>query len=196
MIGSWISFRRQVWFDESFTAGWGRGRGFVLRIRLQPIFLCASTLGTTAVRGPVFAKQVPPALTAKRGERFTTIGQQLFGCRSSITTLTYETQWLGQSRWYVMMTVESFNGFNLNHTNPPLTSRLVHWFSSGAFGGTNYINTPVGAVSHVEEPTVDNVNEPATYFGTWAAGKRFGTAAWKSRITEYFQAVGDPLITR
>ena len=70
------------------------------------------------------------------------------------------------------------------------------WFSENAFGGTNYANTPVGAVGHVDEPTLLGVNDAATYFGLWGIGKQFSIAAWESRKTIYFQAVGDPFTTR
>ena len=54
------------------------------------------------------------------------------------------------------------------------------WFSAPAFGGTNYSNTPVGAVTHTDEPGLDYVNDAALYFGLWASGKNFALlAAWR-----------------
>jgi len=73
------------------------------------------------------------------------------------------------------------------------------WFSDEGFGGQtymNYENTPVGAVSHTDEPGAGNVNIAGTYFGLWASGKRFATCAWTSRKTEHFQALGDPFVRR
>jgi hypothetical protein len=71
----------------------------------------------------------------------------------------------------------------------------VQWFSSGAFGGANYSNTPVGAVSNVAEPAyTGGVNDPYTYFYLWASGSCFGAAAWGSERTPYIQAIGDPLV--
>jgi hypothetical protein len=70
------------------------------------------------------------------------------------------------------------------------------WFSSNAFGGTNYSATPVGAVTHVEEPQLNGVENGAAYFGLWEARKNFATCSWNARNTTFFQAVGDPLITK
>jgi hypothetical protein len=37
---------------------------------------------------------------------------------------------------------------------------------------------------------------PYPYLGLWATGKNFAICAWNARITPYFQAVGDPFVTR
>jgi hypothetical protein len=42
-------------------------------------------------------------------------------------------------------------------------------------------------------PLLAGVNNAARYFGLWASGKNFGIAAWNSRNTSFFQALGDPL---
>ena len=73
---------------------------------------------------------------------------------------------------------------------------FVQWFSSNAFGGTNYSNTPIGAVTHVEEPSLGGVENSSTYFGLWAANKNLAICAWNSRQTQYFQAIGDPLVIK
>ena len=40
---------------------------------------------------------------------------------------------------------------------------FLEWYASNAFGGANYSNTPIAAVSHVDEPgQVDN--QPNVYF--------------------------------
>ena len=101
--------------------------------------------------------------------------------------------WAGNSRWWVMETIESFNG---QRAQAAWMGNFMQWFSSGAFGGSNYSSTPVGAVSYTEEPGVDGVNDTAKYFGLWAAGKRFAIAAWESRVTKRFQVIGDPLVAR
>jgi len=88
------------------------------------------------------------------------------------------------------MTLESFNGQRCD----PGQGTFLKWFSPIAFGGTNYSNTPVGAVTHVLEPDLAGVNDSYTYFGLWAAGKDFAICAWNSRMTPYFQAVGDPFV--
>jgi hypothetical protein len=98
--------------------------------------------------------------------------------------------WQGNSGWWIIETMESFNGqprggqgdFNM-------------WFDHRAFGGTNYQNTPVGAVTHVDEPW-GAWNDPQLYFGLWEAGRNFAVCAWNSRRTPYFQAVGDPFVRK
>ena len=69
------------------------------------------------------------------------------------------------------------------------------WFSANAFGGANYSNTPVGAVTYVDEP-YGSRTDAQLYFGLWEAGKNFGICAWNSRHTGSFQAVGDPFVSQ
>jgi hypothetical protein len=73
---------------------------------------------------------------------------------------------------------------------------FAQWFSAAAFGGTNYENTPVAAVSHTDEPRLNYVNDTSKYLGLWSAGKTFGICAWYSRRTDLFQALGDPFVRR
>ena len=101
-------------------------------------------------------------------------------------------KWTGNSGWWIIETIESFNGMRGN----PGQGTFTKWLSSNAFGGTNYSNTPVGAVSHTEEPGLGGVEDSSIYFGLWAAGKNFAVCAWNSRQTPFFQAVGDPFVTR
>jgi hypothetical protein len=61
-------------------------------------------------------------------------------------------QWQGNSRWWIIQTVESFNG-------EPFTGQgdFYKWFDYRAFGaGTApanaYKNSPVGAVTYTDEP--------------------------------------------
>jgi hypothetical protein len=98
--------------------------------------------------------------------------------------------WSGDSSWWIIATVESYNG-----TWYTSQGNFRQWFSSNAFGGLNYSNTPIGAVSHVREP-YGLGNDSSSYFGIWASGECFGYAAWKSRITPFFQAIGDPLVVK
>jgi len=100
--------------------------------------------------------------------------------------------WHGNSGWWIIETLESFDGMRSGCGQ----GNFVQWFSSNAFGGTNYVNTPVGAVSHVEEPEIGNLEDSAVYFGLWASGKNFAICAWNSRQTQFFQAVGDPFVKR
>ena len=99
---------------------------------------------------------------------------------------------IGTNRWWIIETVESFNGQRASSSG-----NFLKWFSSNAFGTNNYyLNTPVGAVSHVDEPGLFGVSDAAKYFGFWASGKNLAIAAWNSRNTPFFQAVGDPLVKR
>jgi hypothetical protein len=105
-------------------------------------------------------------------------------------------QWSGDSRWWIIETIESRNG---QRDNPNTSqSNFLHWFSENAFGGTGYASTPIGAVSYVEEPTLPGVNKADVYFGQWATGKCLGTAAWNSWVSDMFypQVIGDPFVTR
>lgn len=105
-----------------------------------------------------------------------------------------ELQWTGHSSWYVIATIESFNG-DRNVSGMGMEN-FIDWFSPNAFGGVNYLNTPVGAVTHVEEPTIGGMEIMQNYYGMWAAGQNFANCAWASRSTPYFMAVGDPLVRR
>jgi hypothetical protein len=102
-------------------------------------------------------------------------------------------RWYGNSGWWIIETVESFNGQRAQNSEQ---GNFIKWFSPTAFGGSNYSNTPIGAVSHVEEPTVFGVSSSSPYFGLWAGAKNFAIAAWNSRNTAFFQAAGDPLTTK
>src|SRR6266404_5847112 len=97
----------------------------------------------------------------------------------------------GNSGWYIIETIESQNGQRYRSDE----GTFIKWFSSNAFGGTNYTNSPVGAVSYVDEPSEGGVNN-GSYFGMWEMGRNFGQCAWISRQTPYFQAVGDPFVTK
>ena len=104
------------------------------------------------------------------------------------------TAWVGKRPWWIIETIESFNGWrSFGQGN------FTEWLSNNGFGGTNYIhyeNTPVGAVSHTWEPFLPFVNDAPTYFGLWASAKNFAICAWNSRRTPYFQAVGDPFVRK
>lgn len=102
----------------------------------------------------------------------------------------------GNSNWYIIRTIESFNG-----RRSTFQENIQGWFASNAFGGTSYANTPVFAVSHTEEPFLSGVND-GEFFGMWEAEDTSGPAflaieaAWSSRNTPYFQCLGDPLVKR
>lgn len=103
-------------------------------------------------------------------------------------------QWAGASAWWCIETVESYNG--LRYYQATAQGNFIQWFSTGAFGGSNYSNTPIGGVSHVNEPTQYGLNIGSIYFGLWHSGKTFAASAWLSRQADPFQAIGDPLVTR
>jgi hypothetical protein len=123
-------------------------------------------------------------------------GYLSWGQHSYYLTNTYAisgvVKWTGNGGWWIIETGESYNG----QRTGTYQGKFTQWFSSIAFGGTNYSNTPIGAVSHVHEPNLQGVNDPSAYFGLWEAGKNFGMCAWTSRRTPYFQATGDPLVTK
>jgi alpha-tubulin suppressor-like RCC1 family protein len=100
-------------------------------------------------------------------------------------------KWQGNSTWWIIQTIESYNGARDN-----TMGNFLQWFSATAFGGTDYSNTPVGAITHVDEPGLSGVSSADTYFNLWARKKSFAIAAWNSRGTEFFQAVGDPLVIK
>jgi hypothetical protein len=97
----------------------------------------------------------------------------------------------GDSGWWLINTLESWNG-----TQYPMQSTVSSWFSPQPFGGTNYSNTPVGAVTTVYEPDLSGKNDTSIYFSLWASGKDFGICAWNSKRSDFFQAVGDPLVAK
>lgn len=102
-----------------------------------------------------------------------------------------QLNWSGDSTWWIIETIESPNGQRLTYGG-----LFLKWFAADAWNGTDFSNTPVAAVTHVDEPGFGGVNDPYIYFGLWAEGSTFAAAAWSSRGTAYFQAVGDPLIKR
>ena len=120
-----------------------------------------------------------------------------WGAHSSLG-LGYATNntvnWSGNSGWWIIETAESWNGTRDAYSGQ---GNFIKWFSSNAFGGTNYSNMPVGAVSSVAEPFNYGACDPQIYFGLWASGKNFAICAWNSRYNgmNFLQAIGDPFIT-
>jgi hypothetical protein len=100
--------------------------------------------------------------------------------------------WTGNSDWYLIETVVSFTGQRYRWSSDHFTE----WFAGNAFGGENYSNTPIGAVTYVDEPYEIGINDVSIYFGLWASGKNSAICAWSSRKTSKFQAVGDPFIKK
>jgi hypothetical protein len=106
---------------------------------------------------------------------------------------TNAINWTANSSWYLIETIESFNGERVPNYISPDGGHFIWWFASNAFGGSSYSNTPVGAVSNTDEPNA--IGSPG-YFGFWQAGMNFGICAWNSRNANVFQAIGDPFVTR
>lgn len=118
---------------------------------------------------------------------------QSWGVHSSLTgdyAKSGEVVFSGQSDWYLVCTIESFNGV-LGTSQADWTD----WFSAGAFGGVDYSNTPVGAVGHTAEPTGAGVNDE-WFARLWARGWPLIECAWQSRNCQHFLCVGDPLVVR
>jgi alpha-tubulin suppressor-like RCC1 family protein len=124
-------------------------------------------------------------------------GYLCWGAHSSLgddyAVNTNKLQWFGNSGWWIIKTIESNNGKRISDQG-----NFIQWFSSNAFGGTNFSNTPVGAICNVEEPggadSADNYG--SIYFGLWSAGKNAGICAWNAINSHYFEAIGDPLVTK
>ena len=102
----------------------------------------------------------------------------------------------GNSSWYLMDTIESFNGQRYRTEQ----GNFIQWFSGNAFGGANYSNTPIAAATSVDEPYRLGAVDPQVYFGLWEAGKNFGICAWNSRyvspVQQNLQAIGDPFVCK
>jgi alpha-tubulin suppressor-like RCC1 family protein len=100
--------------------------------------------------------------------------------------------WSGNSGWWIIETIESFNGerYRANQSN------YVLWFLGTDFGGANYSNTPVGAISTTDEPDLGGNGNTSIYYPFWEKGKCFAICAWAARQSPYFQAVGDPFVTK
>lgn len=129
-------------------------------------------------------------------------GYASWGVHDGIFSSMYPTNnsvvWSGNSKWWLIETIESFNGqrdASLGPGGQQPQGDVEEWFAANAWGGTNYSNTPVGAVSHVEEPGFA-INGP-TYMSLWEAGYLFSECAWGSKIgSNPFQVIGDPLIRK
>lgn len=107
--------------------------------------------------------------------------------------------WSGKSNWYIVSTVESFNGQISGGQG-----WFGEWFSATGGGGTNYSNTPIGMSCQTDEPLTSGIANQAFYCN-WELGMNFAMCAWSSRNapndavpatpgTGGFMAVGDPLV--
>lgn len=99
-------------------------------------------------------------------------------------------QWSSNANWWITTTIESFNG-----RRSTFQGNYIDWFANGAWGGSTYENTPIGAVCHVEELGIGGV-VTKEFFNHWESGYLFAECAWASRSTPYFLAVGDPMVVK
>jgi hypothetical protein len=105
--------------------------------------------------------------------------------------MTNAVVWSGDSGWWICETIESFNGQRCAY----FQGSVRKWYLPNSWGGVGYANTPVGAVSHVEEPGLGGQND-SLYMSMWEAGYTFAECAWRSKHTPAFQAIGDPLVRK
>lgn len=85
------------------------------------------------------------------------------------TNYPFTVTFSGASRWWAIQTYESYNGVRDNSRSSQ--GCFLQWFASNAFGGSGYSCTPVCAVTHVDEPTLDGISNSRLYFGGWASGR-------------------------
>ena len=126
-------------------------------------------------------------------------GYETFGANGSLPA-TYATDgtvvFSGQSNWYLIKTIESYNGqLTADGGGGGSQGNFERFFSSGAFGGTSYSNTPIGMAGHTDEPSATGV-EAESYLVNWENGYLAVECAWGSRCSVYFVFYGDPLIKR
>ncbi len=112
------------------------------------------------------------------------------GNRSSTYAKDNSIKFKGNSAWWLIETIESWNGTWEGYGQ----GNFIDWFSKNAFGSLDYEYTPVGAVSHVWEPSLCGINDPG-YFRAWEEGQLFADCAWSSRQAPSMMAVGDPLVS-
>lgn len=109
--------------------------------------------------------------------------------RGAFYAINGQVQWGGTNNWYILTTIESYNGCR----NSSPQGGITGWFGRTSWGSINYEKCPVGAVGHVEEPGLGGVANTGFYL-LWQRGWPLIECAWESRSTDYFLCVGDPLI--
>jgi hypothetical protein len=96
----------------------------------------------------------------------------------------------GSSGWYLLTTIESYNGqYASSHGDP------TEFFAANAFGGTDYSNTPVFFYGHTQEPYLGGI-ATAAYEELWARGYLAIECAWKAAMNSPILPLGDPLVRR
>jgi len=77
-----------------------------------------------------------------------------------------------------------------------MSKALSAQFVGACFLGASVAHCCAQGTFQKEEPELKHVNDASIYFRLWAGGKSFAICAWSSRGTPYFQALGDPFVTR
>lgn len=157
-----------------------------------------STLGASA-SGAVAAYGVSPSNVQYNLNSHISTGNNLAGYQTwgsnggqgGLYANTGAIVWGQNSDWYIISTIESYNG--QRSMSASSQGNYAKWFSTGAFGGTGYEKTPIGACCTVEEPGLAGV-QGTDIFGSWAGGWCFGDCAWESRNSNYYLILGDPLV--
>ncbi len=97
----------------------------------------------------------------------------------------------GNSSWWVLNTIESFNG----QQRVAWQGSYERWFAKNAFGSVNYENTPVAATAHTTEPSLLGVAD-ASLYACWESGKLWIDCAASATRTPSYLNLGDPYISR
>ncbi len=161
-------------FDGSGAGPGGSGQGVIYETATARIFYASTLTSCTNVSGY--------------------FGHGVWQGRSPTYPINGELRFVGESDWFVIQTAESYNG-TLNPCGTQCQGNFKLWFSATAFGGTNYLHTPVGAVGHSAEPGVGGPGN-SDFFGMWERGWTFAEAAWISRNHGVDVAFGDPLVQK
>lgn len=186
-----------AWGDDSFAQS-EPPLGLSNAVAVTAGFDFAGTLSSNALINlgvfpdSIFATQNPQTNQISRGTNVN--GYYSYGIHSLSLPIGFATngflQFSGQSSWHVMTCHESFSGhlFDAEH------SSYGHWFSKNAFGGTNYENTPAGAIGNCNECGCAPGTDVLIY---WANGRMWSVAAWLSfGLQSGPIAIGDPFIVQ
>jgi len=125
-------------------------------------------------------------------------GYLCFGAHSALgftyATNASEVAWTGNSKWWIIHTIESYNG--LRKKGDSSQGFFLQYFSTNWFGGTAWSNTPIGATTTPHEPGA--VIYDSIYYGLWESGRNFGMCAWGSANPSGFflQIIGDPFVRK
>jgi alpha-tubulin suppressor-like RCC1 family protein len=167
---------------------------------VDPIASVIADIGTNAEGGPIFTTQATNVAGYFTGGWDGGQGSGTYYYDAVSFATNGQVVFSGDSGWYIMTTIDSFDG-----QRATMQSSYLTWFASNAFGGTNYSNTPIGAVTTVNEPGLSGKPSPTAFYGDWAAGKSFAISAWDAQEqgngtpgvdAHFFQAVGDPFVRK